>query len=204
MTVSFEIPYFTVSGIQVRYLKIIEKSGYQVHKPTRKLPLLVLPSHRLPICFLLVLMQCPDTTSLASPVPERSASLFPSLPTRNCLPPLLALFPFASSSSVCVPHCASPLPAIPAPSRPCGPALATSNIRLPLNAGEVFGMLTGRLRAGTAVGEIHHPGWRLSDSVRRFQREGQQRQGQWPLLRPGHPRGVGERGVGDCHSLETP
>jgi len=26
--VSFEIPYFTVSGIQVRYLKIIEKSGY--------------------------------------------------------------------------------------------------------------------------------------------------------------------------------
>jgi len=28
-TVKFEIPYFTVSGIQVRYLKIIEKSGYQ-------------------------------------------------------------------------------------------------------------------------------------------------------------------------------
>lgn len=27
--VKFEIPYFTVSGIQVRYLKIIEKSGYQ-------------------------------------------------------------------------------------------------------------------------------------------------------------------------------
>jgi len=27
--VHFEIPYFTVSGIQVRYLKIIEKSGYQ-------------------------------------------------------------------------------------------------------------------------------------------------------------------------------
>jgi AP-1 complex subunit mu len=27
--VRFEIPYFTVSGIQVRYLKIIEKSGYQ-------------------------------------------------------------------------------------------------------------------------------------------------------------------------------
>lgn len=27
--VSFEIPYLTVSGIQVRYLKIIEKSGYQ-------------------------------------------------------------------------------------------------------------------------------------------------------------------------------
>jgi AP-1 complex subunit mu len=26
---NFEIPYFTVSGIQVRYLKIIEKSGYQ-------------------------------------------------------------------------------------------------------------------------------------------------------------------------------
>ena len=24
----FEIPYFTVSGIQVRYLKIVEKSGY--------------------------------------------------------------------------------------------------------------------------------------------------------------------------------
>ncbi len=28
--VKFEIPYFTVSGIQVRYLKIVEKSGYQV------------------------------------------------------------------------------------------------------------------------------------------------------------------------------
>ena len=27
--VKFEIPYFTVSGIQVRYLKIQEKSGYQ-------------------------------------------------------------------------------------------------------------------------------------------------------------------------------
>jgi len=27
--VTFEIPYFTVSGIQVRYLKITEKSGYQ-------------------------------------------------------------------------------------------------------------------------------------------------------------------------------
>uniref|UniRef100_H3A0Z7 Adaptor related protein complex 1 subunit mu 3 n=1 Tax=Latimeria chalumnae TaxID=7897 RepID=H3A0Z7_LATCH len=29
ITVNFEIPYFTVSGIQVRYLKIVEKSGYQ-------------------------------------------------------------------------------------------------------------------------------------------------------------------------------
>jgi AP-1 complex subunit mu len=28
ITVNYEIPYFTVSGIQVRYLKIIEKSGY--------------------------------------------------------------------------------------------------------------------------------------------------------------------------------
>ena len=27
--VNFEIPYFTVSGVQVRYLKIVEKSGYQ-------------------------------------------------------------------------------------------------------------------------------------------------------------------------------
>ncbi|KAL1568250.1 AP-1 complex subunit mu-2 [Salvia divinorum] len=27
--VQFEIPYFTVSGMQIRYLKIIEKSGYQ-------------------------------------------------------------------------------------------------------------------------------------------------------------------------------
>jgi AP-1 complex subunit mu len=25
----YEIPYFTVSGIQVRYLKVVEKSGYQ-------------------------------------------------------------------------------------------------------------------------------------------------------------------------------
>ncbi|XP_068779016.1 AP-1 complex subunit mu-2 [Struthio camelus] len=29
ISVRFEIPYFTVSGIQVRYMKIIEKSGYQ-------------------------------------------------------------------------------------------------------------------------------------------------------------------------------
>lgn len=29
IAVKFEIPYFTVSGIQVRYLKIIERSGYQ-------------------------------------------------------------------------------------------------------------------------------------------------------------------------------
>lgn len=29
IAVKFEIPYFTVSGIQVRYLKIVEKSGYQ-------------------------------------------------------------------------------------------------------------------------------------------------------------------------------
>ena len=28
LQVRFEIPYFTVSGIQVRYLKVIEKSGY--------------------------------------------------------------------------------------------------------------------------------------------------------------------------------
>ena len=30
LTVKFEIPYLTVSGIQVRCLKIVEKSGYQV------------------------------------------------------------------------------------------------------------------------------------------------------------------------------
>jgi AP-1 complex subunit mu len=29
ITVNFEIPYFAVSGLQVRYLKVIEKSGYQ-------------------------------------------------------------------------------------------------------------------------------------------------------------------------------
>uniref|UniRef100_A0A8C4QQN3 AP-1 complex subunit mu-1 n=1 Tax=Eptatretus burgeri TaxID=7764 RepID=A0A8C4QQN3_EPTBU len=29
ISISFNIPYFTVSGIQVRYLKIVEKSGYQ-------------------------------------------------------------------------------------------------------------------------------------------------------------------------------
>uniref|UniRef100_A0A0E9V1X6 MHD domain-containing protein n=1 Tax=Anguilla anguilla TaxID=7936 RepID=A0A0E9V1X6_ANGAN len=29
VSVKFEIPYFTTSGIQVRHLKIIEKSGYQ-------------------------------------------------------------------------------------------------------------------------------------------------------------------------------
>lgn len=27
--IKFEIPYFTTSGIQVRYLKVIEKSGYE-------------------------------------------------------------------------------------------------------------------------------------------------------------------------------
>lgn len=30
ISVKFEIPYLTVSGIQVRYLKIVEKSGYKV------------------------------------------------------------------------------------------------------------------------------------------------------------------------------
>ena len=29
ITIRFEIPYFTISGIQVRYLKVVEKSGYQ-------------------------------------------------------------------------------------------------------------------------------------------------------------------------------
>jgi AP-1 complex subunit mu len=29
ININFEIPYFTVSGIQVRYLKITEKSGYE-------------------------------------------------------------------------------------------------------------------------------------------------------------------------------
>lgn len=29
ISVKFEVPYFTVSGIQVRYLKIVERSGYQ-------------------------------------------------------------------------------------------------------------------------------------------------------------------------------
>ena len=29
ISVQFELPYFTVSGIQVRYLKIVERSGYQ-------------------------------------------------------------------------------------------------------------------------------------------------------------------------------
>ena len=28
ISVKFEIPYFTVSGIQVRYLKVVDKSGY--------------------------------------------------------------------------------------------------------------------------------------------------------------------------------
>jgi len=28
ISVQFEIPYFTVSGIQIRYLKVLEKSGY--------------------------------------------------------------------------------------------------------------------------------------------------------------------------------
>ena len=27
--VSFEIPYFTVSGFQVRFMKIVDKSGYE-------------------------------------------------------------------------------------------------------------------------------------------------------------------------------
>ena len=29
ISVNFEIPYYTDSGLQVRYLKIVEKSGYQ-------------------------------------------------------------------------------------------------------------------------------------------------------------------------------
>lgn len=29
ITIKFELPYFTVSGIQVRYLKVVDKSGYQ-------------------------------------------------------------------------------------------------------------------------------------------------------------------------------
>lgn len=29
ISVKYEIPYFTTSGIQVRYLKVVEKSGYQ-------------------------------------------------------------------------------------------------------------------------------------------------------------------------------
>ncbi|WVR09541.1 hypothetical protein IAU60_006610 [Kwoniella sp. DSM 27419] len=37
ITVKFEIPYFTVSGIQVRYLKIVEKSGYQANPWVRYL-----------------------------------------------------------------------------------------------------------------------------------------------------------------------
>ncbi len=40
ISVKFEIPYFTVSGIQVRYLKIVEKSGYQALRewpPLRRL-----------------------------------------------------------------------------------------------------------------------------------------------------------------------
>lgn len=35
--VAFEIPYFTVSGMQVRYLKILEKSGYAA-LPVRACP----------------------------------------------------------------------------------------------------------------------------------------------------------------------
>jgi AP-1 complex subunit mu len=29
ISIKFELPYYTVSGIQVRYLKVVEKSGYQ-------------------------------------------------------------------------------------------------------------------------------------------------------------------------------
>jgi AP-1 complex subunit mu len=29
ISIKFDIPYFTVSGIQVRYLKVVDKSGYQ-------------------------------------------------------------------------------------------------------------------------------------------------------------------------------
>ncbi len=29
ISVRFEIPYFPLSGIQVRYLKVVDKSGYQ-------------------------------------------------------------------------------------------------------------------------------------------------------------------------------
>ncbi|CAL5354909.1 unnamed protein product [Camellia sinensis] len=43
--VKFEIPYFAVSGIQIRYLKIIEKSGYQALPCTHLLDL-NMPTHR--------------------------------------------------------------------------------------------------------------------------------------------------------------
>ena len=29
LSLNFEVPYFTVSGAQVKYLKVTEKSGYQ-------------------------------------------------------------------------------------------------------------------------------------------------------------------------------
>jgi len=34
INVKFEIPYFTTSGIQVRYLKITEPKVCPIHKPT--------------------------------------------------------------------------------------------------------------------------------------------------------------------------
>lgn len=44
ITVKFEIPYFTVSGIQVRYLKIVEKSGYQALPWVRYVTNIMFPS----------------------------------------------------------------------------------------------------------------------------------------------------------------
>ena len=64
ITVKFEIPYFTVSGIQVRYLKIIEKSGYQVWPPA--------PAP-------------PPRPTFARPRRLWSAPV-PSLPPRRCCP----------------------------------------------------------------------------------------------------------------------
>jgi AP-1 complex subunit mu len=50
--VSFEIPYFTVSGIQVRYLKVSEKSGYQALPWVRYITMVSSLSFSLRIFFL--------------------------------------------------------------------------------------------------------------------------------------------------------
>jgi len=52
ITVKFEIPYFTVSGIQVRYLKIIERSGYQARRPPLLKPRVFIRPLKVTMCII--------------------------------------------------------------------------------------------------------------------------------------------------------
>lgn len=76
MTVKFEIPYFTVSGIQVRYLKIVEKSGYQA-LPWVRYAYFPLSSHRqIPLCRSRRFEGCPHPDKSPCVVPDDSRMMY--------------------------------------------------------------------------------------------------------------------------------